>query len=518
MKGIIQCAKQNGCVTSVLVPILCIMSALFLLVACGKANSEDRVRQATHADDLWYPSTASKLTEVVDGYLANVKEPMTGNVTALISPHAGYRFCGQVMAYAYKQVKGMSFDTVVLIGSSHNYAFPGAAVYESGVFRNPLEDVEIDSEITKQLIKQNSAIKSDPKPHIPEHSLENQIPFLQRTLANFKIVPILIQDSSKQNCDMLSTALANVLKGKRVLLIASTDMTHYPVYNEAVKADKFTISALETMDSSVMRKRLDEYMKKGVTELHCMLCGDGPVYVVMDTAKKLGADSVKLLKYANSGDVPEGSKDRVVGYMAAAFYESEKSEQKASSNSMDAPLNKEQQEILLKLARDTINLYLKNGERIPFKTDDPRMKVKQGAFVTLRKQDNLRGCIGHIIPMEPLCDTVIDMAIASSTEDPRFRRVTPDEMKDIDIEISVLSVPRRVKSAEEIEMGKHGVIVTRGMRKGVFLPQVATETGWDRVTFLQHLCADKAGLSKDAWKDPDTILEVFTAQLFEEEK
>jgi len=495
-----------------------IMSIGVLLFACGKANSEDRILKATHADDMWYPSTAGKLTETVDGYLASAKSEPVGKIVALISPHAGYRFCGQVMGCAYNQIKGMKFDTVVLVGSSHNYGFPGACLYESGIFRNPLGDVEIDADLAKELMKQNPAIRFDPKPHIPEHPLENQIPFLQRTLGNFKILPILMQDSSKQNCDMLSLALANVSKGKKILLVASTDMTHYPVYDEAVKADKYTISALETMDSSVMRKRLDDYMKKSVTELHCMLCGDGPVYVVMDTAKKLGADSIKILKYANSGDVPEGSKDRVVGYMAAAFFKSDKSEQKETTNSMDAPLNKEEQETLLKLARDTIELFLKTGERIVFETDDPRMKVKQGAFVTLHKDGNLRGCIGYIIPMEPLCNTVIDMAIASATEDPRFRRVTIDEMKDIDIEISVLSIPRKVKNAEEIEMGKHGVIVTRGMRKGVFLPQVATETGWDRVTFLEHLCRDKAGLSKDAWKDPDTTIEVFTAQLFEEEK
>ena len=492
---------------------------LFFFVACGKANSEVKVRQATHADDQWYPSTAKKLAEVVDGYLEKAKsDHVPGKVIGLIAPHAGYRFCGQVDAYAYKQVKGMSFDTVVLIGPSHHFGFPGAAIYDSGVFRNPLGDVEVDSVIAKQLIKENPEIKSYPQAHIPEHSIEVQIPFLQRTLTSFKIVPILMQDFSKQNCDMLSTALANVLKDKKVLLIASTDMTHYPVYDESVKADKVTMTALETMNSDTMRQRLDEYMKKGVPELYCMLCGEGPVYVVMDTAKKLGANSVKVLKHANSGDVPEGTKDRVVGYMAVAFYESDKTEKKVSSNDLDAPLTEKQQEILIKLARETIELYLKNGERIQFEPQDERLKVKQGAFVTLRKQGNLRGCIGHIVPMEPLSDTIIDMAIASATEDPRFRRVTPDEMKDIDIEISVLSIPRRVKNADEIEMGKHGVIVGRGMRKGVFLPQVADETGWDKVTFLQHLCADKAGLPKDAWKDKDTEIDIFTAQVFEEKK
>ncbi|MEK7397164.1 MAG: AmmeMemoRadiSam system protein B [Candidatus Poribacteria bacterium] len=463
-------------------------------------------------------NTSTKLAEVVDGYLAKAKsDPVPGKFIALISPHAGYRFCGQVMAYSYNQIKGKSFDTVVLLGASHHYSFPGVAVYESGVFRNPLGDVEIDSVIANQLIKQNSAIKSYLSPHVPEHSLENQIPFLQRTLTKFKIVPVLISDQSKQNCDMLSTALANVLKDKNVLLVASTDMTHYPVYDQAVKADKFTMTALGTMNSDEMRKRFDEYMKKDIPDLLCMLCGGGAVFTVMDTAKKLGANSVKILKYANSGDVPEGLKDRVVGYMSAAFYESDKVEKKFSNN-MDAPLNEEQQKILLKLARDTIELYLKTGKKMQFETKDERLKVKQGAFVTLRKHDNLRGCIGYIIPVELLYDAIIDMAIAASTEDSRFRKVTVDELKDIDIEISVLSIPRRVKSADEIELGKHGVIVSKGLRKGVFLPQVATETGWDKQIFLEHLCADKAGLSKDAWKDKGTDIDVFTAQLFEEER
>ena len=498
--------------------IVALSLLIFQFFACGKADGDMKIREAVCADDQWYPSTSSKLAETVDGYLANAKDAsVSGKITALIVPHAGYRLCGQVAAYAYKQIKGMSFDTVVLIGPSHHYGFPGAAIYESGVFRNPLGDVEVDGEIARQLMKENSAIKSYPQAHIPEHSLENQIPFLQRTLAKYKIVPILMQDFSKENCDMLSTALAKVLKERNALLIASTDMTHYPSYNEAVKADKFTMAALETLDTDTMRFRLDGYMKKGVDDLHCMLCGEGPVFVVVDTAKKLGAKSVKIFKYANSGDVPIGSKDRVVGYMAAAMFESKGSEQKASAESSGS-LNKEQQELLLKLARESIETYLRTGKRKQFETDDERLKIKQGAFVTLNKHGMLRGCIGHIEPIEPLSDCIIDMAIAAATEDTRFQKVTLNELKDVDIEISVLSMPHRVQSADEIELGKHGVIVAKGMRRGVFLPQVATETGWDKETFLSNLCYSKAGLSPDAWKDKNTELRVFTVQLFEEEK
>ena len=491
---------------------LLVFAPLILCIGCNSANGEATVREATHADGLWYPGTAAELREMVDGYLAGVKrEPVAGRIAALIVPHAGYRYCGHVAAYAYKQIEGMKFDTVVLVGPSHNYRFSGASVYESGVYRNPLGDVEVDSKIAKQLIDENDAIKFAPQVHIPEHSLENQIPFLQRTLSKFKIVPVVMGDSTKSDCDMLSNALASVLKGKNVLLIASTDMAHYPVYDEAVKADKATMSAVETMDTDLIRERLDKYLKRGVRELHCMLCGRGAVLVVMNVAKKLGADSVKILKYANSGDVSIGDKKRVVGYMAAMMYDSEGSE------ALDAPLNEEQQEVLLKLARESIETYLKTGKKEQLKTDDERLKIEQGAFVTLRKHGELRGCIGHIVPIEPLCDTVADMAIAAATQDPRFPKVTLREMKDINIEISVLSIPRRVQSADEIEMGKHGVIVQKGYKKGVFLPQVATETGWDKVTFLEHLCSGKARLSKDAWKDEDTELRIFTAQLFEEE-
>ena len=496
-----------------------IFELLSLCIGCSNAKGEVRVRTATHADGLWYPSTASELAEMVDGYLAEVKrETVPGKALAFVVPHAGYRFCGQVAAHAYKQIEGMEFDTVVLLGPSHRYRFPGVSVYESGVYRNPLGDVEVDDKIAKRLINENSAIRFYQQAHIPEHSIENQIPFLQRTLSKFKIVPILMGDSDKETCDMLSAALANVLKGKKVLLIASSDMSHYPVYDEAVKADKVTMLALETFDSELMRERLDIYLEKDVPELHCMLCGRGPVIATMDAAKKLGANSVKILKYANSGDVSIGDKDRVVGYMAAMIYKAEGSEQKDSDSALDAPVNEEQQKVLLKLARESIETYLKTGKKKRFETNDKRMKIKQGAFVTLRKRGMLKGCIGHIIPVEPLCDTVRNMAIAAATEDPRFSPVSLNEMKDMSIEISVLSIPHRIESADEIELGKHGVIVRRGMRQGVFLPQVATETGWDKEAFLEHLCWSKAGLPKDAWKDEDTELYIFTAQLFEEEE
>jgi AmmeMemoRadiSam system protein A len=187
-------------------------------------------------------------------------------------------------------------------------------------------------------------------------------------------------------------------------------------------------------------------------------------------------------------------------------------------------LNEEQKKKLLKIARETIEAYIKERKRLNFKEDDPALLEHCGAFVTLRNtkgnlqdEESLRGCIGHIVSDEPLYKVVRDMAIASSTEDPRFPPVTAKELKDIKIEISVLSQPKKIKDVKEIELGVHGVIVQKGFNQGVFLPQVATETGWNREEFLSNLCSHKAELPPDAWKDKDTNIYTFEAEVFEEE-
>lgn len=187
-------------------------------------------------------------------------------------------------------------------------------------------------------------------------------------------------------------------------------------------------------------------------------------------------------------------------------------------------LNEEQKKKLLKIVRETIEAYVKERKVLDFKEEDPVLSEHCGAFVTLRGAkskprdggESLRGCIGHIISKEPLYKTVRDMAIASSTQDPRFPPVTANELKDIKIEISVLSQPKKIKDINEFELGKHGVIVQKGFNQGVFLPQVATETKWSKKEFLSNLCLHKAGLSPDAWQDKDTNLYIFEAEVFEE--
>ena len=294
--------------------ILCMLFSAYIV-----ALEKIEVREPVVAG-AFYPSSASELNKMVDGFFANVKkEKFQGKLVALIAPHAGYQYSGQIAAYAFKQLEGMSFDTVVIIGPSHRARFEGVSVYPKGAYKTPLGIVDVDAAFAAELQKQNKNIRFYPKAHAQEHCIEVEIPFLQKTLSKFKIAPILMWDFSKKNCNMFSDALVKVLQGKNALLVASSDMSHYPSYEDACKVDKATIEAVKTLNIDTLRKNDEKQMGMGIRNLHCTLCGRGPVLVVMQVAKKLGADSVAVLKYANSGDVPIGDKSQVVGYMAIAI-------------------------------------------------------------------------------------------------------------------------------------------------------------------------------------------------------
>jgi len=177
-------------------------------------------------------------------------------------------------------------------------------------------------------------------------------------------------------------------------------------------------------------------------------------------------------------------------------------------------LNKDQKKFLLKLARDSIKYYLKNGEHINIKTEEGILEEKRGAFVTIKHKNQLRGCIGYPTPYLPLYKTIIEASVMAATKDPRFLPIQKKELPDVNIEISVLSLPKKITGLDEIEVGKHGIIVSKGINSGLLLPQVPLEWGWDLETYLKHGCM-KAGLDEDAWKKGAEI-EIFTAQVFSE--
>jgi len=483
------------------------------------ADSEVHVRQPAVAGQF-YPGGAERLTDVVAGYLDEAEvEPITEDIIGLMVPHAGYEFSGGVAGYAYAAIQDHSYDSVVLIGPSHRGVPPaGAALSGKEAWETPLGRIAVDRELTQKLLAASDRLRIDDFAHRPEHSLEVQLPFLQTVLGEFKIVPIVMADFGPENTVALAEAIVSAVGDKKVLLVASTDMSHYPVQQQARRVDEAMLEVIASFSPEKIYAADEQWLGENVPNLHCTLCGLGPVVTVMKAAQKLGAERAEVLKYANSGDVEPRTADRCVGYGAVAFVgkrtpaaqgvESSKEEE-------DAELTAQQQQYLLNLARRSIREYSASRSLVEIDTHDPTMHQRRAVFVTLTKGERLRGCIGQIVARMPLAQAVREAAISAATRDSRFLPVTSDELDGIHIEISVLSPLRRVGDPSQIEVGKHGVLVREGQRQGVFLPQVAPEQGWNREQMLTHLCADKAGLPPDAWQKTATLY-VFTAQVFGE--
>jgi len=455
----------------------------------------------------FYPRAPSLLRDQIQSCLDRAEVGRApGEPVAIIVPHAGYRYSAPVAAYAYRLLQGRRYDTVAVIGPSHRFAFDGVALSGVGQWLTPLGRVEVDRAASDAIRKAYPQARVLDSVHDPEHSIEVQLPFLQVTLGQFKLLPMLMADFSDDNCRGLAHALADWARDRSVLLVASSDMSHYPAYDDAVRVDRETLKAIETMDAGQLAATTKRLMSQGVPELATCLCGDGPVKTVLMAAKELGADRVQVLKYANSGDAPLGPRAGVVGYGAVALWRTKKPQQEAG-------LSSDQQQRLLAIARRAIEEYLASGRSPQISEADPALRKPGAAFVTLRKNGMLRGCIGSLEPTMPLAQEVRDRAIMAAVRDSRFPPVGADELGELGIEVSVLSPLRRVASAEEIDISKHGVMVVSGARRGVYLPQVARETGWGREALLTHLCEEKAGLPGDAWKN-SAELYVFTVQAF----
>ncbi len=472
------------------------------------AAAEPSVRPPVVAGPF-YPADPEQLRSAIADFMAEAEIPeLSGDVIALMAPHAGYRYSGAVAAHAFKVVQGCEYPTVVLIGLSHQYAVSGGgAISGKDYWRTPLGRVAIDTELRTELVSASDSLHIDDAPHRWEHSLEVELPFLQTVLSDFSIVPILMTDFSPDNTSRVAEAIAEVLVQRKVLIVASTDMCHYPAAEQAERVDKAMLEAIATLDSAEVYATDEELMTEGVPNLHCTLCALGPLVVAMKVAKSLGADQARVLKYSNSVQADPTTANRCVGYGAVAFVDTDQ----ATASKLDQA----QQQFLLKLARDTIQAHLAGNKAPRADTDELAMHQQRAVFVTLHKNGRLRGCIGQLVARQSLIDAVRDAATSAATQDPRFQPVNLDELDNIEIQISVLSPPKEIDDPSEIEVGKHGVIVSQGLHRGVFLPQVAPEQGWDRETMLRHLCADKAHLPSDAWRHGAT-LQVFTAQVFSE--
>ena len=481
--------------------------------------------------DAFYPDRPEVLEQVLQEALEIPTPAVPGRIVGIMAPHAGYQFSAAVAGQAYGAVRGRRPGTVVLIGPSHSLPFTGAALDDHDAWQTPLGEVPLNTQLRSALLAADPAFGLSREAHAKEHCLEVQVPFLQTVISPLRLLPILVSDDQPKAVARIAQTLAQVLAGEDVLLVASTDLSHYPGYEDAVRVDKEFLRAVATFDPAKVRATSDRLLGEKVPELKCACCGLGALLVTMRVAQALGADHALVLKYANSRDATDTVVGPgIVGYGAAAFYDLDgiaptpapqpgggrKGVSMASPAAESGELNQEQQRVLLRIARQALTARVRDEP--PPDTEavtDPVLREKRAAFVTLKKRGQLRGCIGHVEPMQPLVEAVAELAVAAGLEDYRFPPVRAEELAAVEIDISAMSPLRKVASPDEVVVGKHGVVVEQGGRRGVFLPQVAPEQGWDRDTMLTALCREKAGLPGDAWKK-GADLWVFTAQVFGE--
>ncbi len=480
----------------------------FNLISCAQQSKDkmNTIRKPAVAGKF-YPSNKEELKTQVENLLKQAKTPISESTLAVISPHAGYVFSGNVAASAIKQFNpNKKYENVFILATSHTMYFDGASIYSEGNFVTPLGEVKVNQNLAKELIEKYDVFKSLPEAHRDEHCIEVQLPFLQLHLKNdFSIIPIVIGSEGLNTAKEIANALKPYFNDKNIFIISS-DFSHYPSYDNAVKIDNETAQAIVSGNPENFITTINKYKKGEVKNLATTCCGWSSVLSLMylvDTNKF----EYNLVEYKNSGDSHYGDKDRVVGYWAISVSQKK-------SNKFE--LSDDEKIELLKLARNTLEEKLLRNTRPDISSIKITENIKQncGAFVTLHKDGQLRGCIGQFEPKIPLYEVVIDKAIAAALFDYRFSPLTKEELNQVDIEISVLTPLRKINSISEIELGKHGIYIKKGIKGGTFLPQVAKETGWTLEEFLGHCARDKAGIGWDGWKNADIY--VYEAIIFSE--
>ena len=476
-----------------------------MMNGCKGQSQTPVVRPATQAN-RFYTGDARELSEEVDSFLAlHRNDAKYSNVAALIVPHAGYYFSGNVAASAYMAIDPKKqYKRIFLLGPSHHEWLDGASVNtEADWYATPLGQVKVDHETAVALTNTDSVFCYRSEAHDREHCLEVQLPFLQRSFKEVPpIVPIVISTNDYEKLKRMAEVLKPYFTDENLFVISS-DFSHYPSYEDACEVDAKTGKAVESGDVEEFIATINANARSGKRNLVTSACGEFAIITLMLMLDR--QYEVKHLMYQNSGDIDNHDHSRVVGYHSFAILRKEN-----TSFTLSDADKKALKEIAFNSIRDSLD-----GKPIAQPTLTSYLSPltsKCGAFVSLHKHGHLRGCIGHFGEDYPLHEIVAEMARAAAFEDLRFKPVTRDELNDLDIEISVLTPMRRIQSLDEFELHRHGIYIKKGYRSGTFLPQVADEVNWTKEEFVGHCSQDKAGLGWDGWKDAE--LYVYEAIVF----
>jgi MEMO1 family protein len=503
--------EQGGVVMKKIVSIF-LMTLLSYLPACFIAACP-----AAHAGDIrkpafagsFYPDTPEELSAMIKQYVirakpAPVNHPPNTSLKALIIPHAGYVYAGWTAAHISLAVNGDRFSRIIVMGPDHRIGFEGCAVSDAAAWETPLGRIRLDPGADR--LRQNQTLfRAIPVSDRIEHSVEVVLPYLQYFFKKFRLIPLVV-GRGHDLAEKVSAALDPLLD-QNTLIVASSDLSHYLPYQEAIAKDRGTIDSILTLNAGKLKTRENA------------ACGKVPILVLMDMARRRHWQPV-LLHYSNSGDTA-GDRLRVVGYASIAFYGG--SSMKNHAGSFQS-LNKRQGQTLVKLARQTIAQKLgKRSAKIDSDAmSDPAFQMKRGTFVTLTINKQLRGCIGNLEGRDSLVAGIERNAVNAAFHDPRFSPLKGDELDHVDIEVSILTEPRPLEYKDSNELISKlrvhvdGVILQKGSFGATFLPQV-----WEQLpepeSFLSHLCM-KAGLPADTWKKEHPDISTYQVQYFEEEK
>ena len=468
-------------------------------VPMSRYPEKQSVRKAAVAGSF-YPSSAKEIQSMASPWLhpsASGSAPQ-----AMIVPHAGYVFSGEVAASAFNRIPtGHAYKRIFLLGPSHRVGFAGASVdtlYSSA--ETPLGRVPIDVALGRELIDQgDGAFTCRADAHDREHCLEVQLPLLQLALKEVPpIVPIVIGTQRLGILQQVAETLEPYFNEENLFVISS-DFSHYPSYEDAKKSDLYLAEAITSGGLDEFLEALTDIRKRDYVGEDTAACGACAIAVLLSLMDAQGRDGFEAehVMYRNSGDSPYGEKDRVVGYNSIVFNRLKKDDGHLFH------FSEQEKKAMLATARSAIYSAL----RLDYDGDDSPVGILKekgyGVFVTLHLDGRLRGCIGRFTSSSSLHATIREMAQSAAFSDPRFPPLSQNEAHRIDIEVSVLSPLKRIASIDEFKLGRDGIYMIKGNRHGTFLPQVAEETGWTTEEFLGHCARDKAGIGYDGWKDAE---------------
>lgn len=447
-----------------------------------------KVRPAAVAG-LFYPGDSRALAQAVDG-LIGAAPIQSGTPKALIVPHAGYVYSGTTAGAAYAQIVPLRsrIRRVVLIGPNHRVSLRGVAASSAAAFETPLGPVPVDREAVDRAQSFPFVAVNDDA-HAGEHGLEVHLPFLQRCLDAFEIVPLIVGET---NADDVASLLGALWGGDETLIVVSSDLSHYLPYDAACRSDAEAARAIETLDPDALGQ--DE------------ACGGHPIRGLLRRAADLDLRATPLGMF-NSGDTA-GDRERVVGYGAWTF------EAAATARLTDADRVR-----LKEIAREAVRTGAASGATpsVDLAALPWPLRAHRACFVTIAVEGELRGCIGSPAPVQPLAVDVARNAVRAATTDPRFHRMTEAEADRAEASISILSTPRPLDASSEaalaaaLEPGRDGLTIRAGSRAGLFLPQVWKQVP-DAGDFVRYL-KEKAGIGVDEWP-ADLRAERFSAETF----